>query len=383
MTRARDLANLIGSGNYTSTTFTATAGQTVFTIAHTPNFIQVFMNGLLLDETTDYTSNGTAVTLTSAATAGDELEVVKYNTFSVGDAITQTAADSRYVNTTGDTMTGTLDVQGTITADGLTVDGSSSIRHTDATTNISLTPTSTGGVVNVRDSSGNSQILLDARTTQVGIGTSSPTSVIHASSASNTAINLQTSNASSSVSTNYTSANRTFYTGVDIGGANSAYTVYDGTAGSERMRIDSAGRVTMPYQPSWSLSRGTNQYYATTGGAVIPFYNTGNYVGRHVTGVTSNGSGRITVPVSGRYQINATIYFTRSSGTNDGYAYIMINGAADLWSGSAYAGTGTYYDTITFSQMINLSTNDYLEIHAGGQLYSIYGASTFSGYLVG
>lgn len=114
MTRARDLANLIGSGNYTSTTFTATAGQTVFTIAHTPNFIQVFMNGLLLDETTDYTSNGTAVTLTSSATAGDELEVVKYNTFSVGDAITQTAADSRYVNTTGDTMTGTLDVGGVI-----------------------------------------------------------------------------------------------------------------------------------------------------------------------------------------------------------------------------------------------------------------------------
>ena len=114
MTRARDLANLIGSGNYTSTTFTATAGQTVFTIAHTPNFIQVFMNGLLLDETTDYTSNGTAVTLTSAATAGDELEVVKYNTFSVGDAITQTAADSRYVNTTGDTMTGTLDVGGVV-----------------------------------------------------------------------------------------------------------------------------------------------------------------------------------------------------------------------------------------------------------------------------
>ena len=308
MTRARDLANLIGSGNYTSTTFTATAGQTVFTIAHTPNFIQVFMNGLLLDETTDYTSNGTAVTLTSSATAGDELEVVKYNTFSVGDAITQTAADSRYVNTTGDTMTG-----------GLTVTGSNFANTTYTGTSVNPTGvytglTSDGGfTINVRDSG---------------------------------YLQLSTNN-------------------------------------TERMRIDSAGRVTMPYQPSWSLSRGTNQYYATTGGAVIPFYNTGNYVGRHVTGVTSNGSGRITVPVSGRYQINATIYFTRSSGTNDGYAYIMINGAADLWSGSAYAGTGTYYDTITFSQMINLSTNDYLEIHAGGQLYSIYGASTFSGYLVG
>ena len=106
MTRARDIANLIGSGNYSSTTFTATAGQTAFTISHTQGFVQVFMNGLLLDETVDYTSNGTAITLTSGAAAGDEIEVVAYNTFSVGDAITQTAADTRYANVSGDTFTG-------------------------------------------------------------------------------------------------------------------------------------------------------------------------------------------------------------------------------------------------------------------------------------
>ena len=87
MTRARDLSNLMGSGNFSSTTFTATAGQTVFTIAHTPGFVQVFMNGLLLDLTTDYTSNGSAITLTTAAAVGDEIEVVKYNTFSVADAM--------------------------------------------------------------------------------------------------------------------------------------------------------------------------------------------------------------------------------------------------------------------------------------------------------
>ena len=87
MTRARDTANLVGSGNFSSTTFTATAGQTAFTISHTQGFVQVFMNGLLLDETVDYASNGTAITLTSGAAVGDEIEVVAYNTFSVGDAI--------------------------------------------------------------------------------------------------------------------------------------------------------------------------------------------------------------------------------------------------------------------------------------------------------
>jgi len=127
MTRARDVANLIGSGNYSSTTFTATAGQTVFSIAHTQNFVQVFMNGLLLDLTVDYTSNGSAVTLTSGAAAGDEIEVVAYNTFSVGDALNQAAADTRYVNTTGDTMTGALTVDAAgatvLTLDRATSDG--------------------------------------------------------------------------------------------------------------------------------------------------------------------------------------------------------------------------------------------------------------------
>jgi len=127
MTRARDTANLIGSGNFSSTTFTATAGQTAFTISHTQGFVQVFMNGLLLDETADYTSNGTAITLTSGAAAGDEIEVVAYNTFNVGDAQTQAQADARYVQTTGHTMTGALTVDDDgatpLTVDRATSDG--------------------------------------------------------------------------------------------------------------------------------------------------------------------------------------------------------------------------------------------------------------------
>lgn len=126
MTRARDVANLIGSGNYSSTTFTATAGQTAFTISHTQGFVQVFMNGLLLDLTVDYTSNGSAITLTSGAAAGDEIEVVAYNTFSVGDALNQAAADTRYVNTSGDTMSGTL-----VASDGINLGGTGTANKLD------------------------------------------------------------------------------------------------------------------------------------------------------------------------------------------------------------------------------------------------------------
>ena len=125
MTRARDLSNLMGSGNFSSTTFTATAGQTAFTIAHTQGFIQVFMNGLLLDEIVDYTSNGSAITLTSAAVAGDEIEVVKYNTFSVGDAVkaselgtVTTTFTNKTINLSNNTLSGTKAQFNTALSDG-------------------------------------------------------------------------------------------------------------------------------------------------------------------------------------------------------------------------------------------------------------------------
>ena len=135
MTRARDLSNFIGSGSFSSTTFTATAGQTVFTIAHTQGFVQVFMNGLLLDLTVDYTSNGSAITLTSAAVAGDEIEVVKYGAFSVGDA----------VPASGGTFTGNVGIPGhVVQAQSTFYNTEQSITSTGYTDimSVNITPTS-------------------------------------------------------------------------------------------------------------------------------------------------------------------------------------------------------------------------------------------------
>jgi hypothetical protein len=57
-------------------TVTATAGQTAFTVTYTATFAFVMMNGALLLPTTDYTAtNGTSITLTKAAVAGDVLAV--------------------------------------------------------------------------------------------------------------------------------------------------------------------------------------------------------------------------------------------------------------------------------------------------------------------
>jgi hypothetical protein len=56
---------------------------------------QVYLNGVLLVRTTDYTaSNGTSVVLASAATASDVLNVVAYGAFNVADTYTIAQVDA-------------------------------------------------------------------------------------------------------------------------------------------------------------------------------------------------------------------------------------------------------------------------------------------------
>ena len=315
MTRARDLANLIGSGNYSSTTFTATAGQTAFTISHTQGFIQVFMNGLLLDETVDYTSNGSAVTLTSGAAAGDEIEVVAYNTFSVGDALNQAAADTRYVNTTGDTMTGALTVD-TSTTTNLNVDSANygGIQFKAAGTN-------TGYITSYTDGSGAESMYIGGADT----------------------VNLHT-------------------------GTNHGL-----TGGTTRLAIDGSGRMTLPYQPSFGargLSSSStqqdlvftairhnvgNHYSNSTGRFTCPV--AGTYLfGWTNIGYNTNDVYRYYIRVNGSSNISGT--------GND--THLRIDTGA---TGSEYGTNGM------FVWPVQLSANDYVNIY----YYSDGGTGTYTG----
>ena len=60
--------------------FTATSGQTVFTTTATltGNFIEVFINGIKLRSTSDYTSSTNIVTLLSGANLNDEIDIIIY-----------------------------------------------------------------------------------------------------------------------------------------------------------------------------------------------------------------------------------------------------------------------------------------------------------------
>ena len=64
----------------TEEAFTATQGQTVFTASSSlPTYIQVFVNGIKIRPTADFSKSGTQLTLVSGAIAGDEIDIVRFD----------------------------------------------------------------------------------------------------------------------------------------------------------------------------------------------------------------------------------------------------------------------------------------------------------------
>jgi len=104
----------------THDTFVATSGQTTFaTSGYTPNFLQVFLNGVKLINGDDFTAtNGSDVVLTTGATAGDTVEVLSYSTFEVNS---QTFTGTTTL--TGDLQATTATFSGAVTGTSATLSG--------------------------------------------------------------------------------------------------------------------------------------------------------------------------------------------------------------------------------------------------------------------
>jgi len=101
--------------------FTAAGGETSesglddngLTLAYIPGKEQVYLNGVLLARTSDYTaSNGTSITGLAALTAGDILEIITFTAFELADSIARSLFDAK-----GDILVATsADTPGKLTA---------------------------------------------------------------------------------------------------------------------------------------------------------------------------------------------------------------------------------------------------------------------------
>ena len=156
----------IGSGVALSQyKYTATAGQTTFSgaddggvsLAYVQQNLIVTLNGIVLEDGTDYTaSNGTSIVLTSAAAAGDEMNIVAFKSFAVADVVPASTGGtfSGNIAVPGLTVSGQIDVTGG-TIDGTIIGGTTPAAGTFTTfksTGIDDNATSTAITI---DSSGN------------------------------------------------------------------------------------------------------------------------------------------------------------------------------------------------------------------------------------
>ena len=332
--------------------YTATQGQTAFTgadddgkvLAFTVGQIEVYVNGILMDDS-DFTTTGTGtVTLASAANLNDVINIVSFES---------NIPDNDYVPASGGTFTGNVTAGGTLGVTGdLTV--------------------------------GSSDFFVDVSDDVVGVGTTSPATPIakFGGSAKGLAVKAgqPTVAVEASANSQYVGylgqASTNTYLGALGGGS---LIMQTGTSGTTRMTIDASGNVLMPYQPSF-YAYFTNAIQFSASGSTQKISNFTEY--NDTGNCWDQTNQRFTAPVAGKYYFALTGSYTYSSGYF--FPKLTTNGGTSAVAGAFhYPMQTSSYIPYTITLLIALSANDYVEMmmdtNYGVTLYN----TNFSGFLIG
>jgi hypothetical protein len=156
----------------------------------------------------------------------------------------------------------------------------------------------------------------------------------------------------------------------------------DGSTYTEHMRIDSIGRVTMPYQPVFHAQK--NNGPQTAAEQVITFNVALTNIGSHYSTATS----RFTAPVAGTYHFYASVLDDGTVPSHPGPRVgLRVNGSFIQKQQNFYGTTDSTFNFIHVELTLTLAANDYVDLSNDGSGGPIYGSETlfgyFGGYLLG
>lgn len=248
--------------------------------------------------------------------------------------------DTRFVNTSGDTMTGDLSVTG----------GNFTVGSTNAN------PFNWSGSTNPVS------ISADASNTWAQLS-------LQGNGTGGTGINLGSSGLR--------------HAGIfSLDGSSLAFATNNTNSGistREHMRIDSAGRVTMPYQPAFMVTQAGSTNNQT--GVVVDFSVVIENRGSHFS-LTTN---RFTAPVTGMYHFHVHTFvdagngasseiYLRKNGSIYGFGCEIRNYTSDI--------SASYGPPMTIQATVGCNANDYVDVFTNIGLHANYG-TFFGGYLIG
>jgi hypothetical protein len=309
--------------------FLATAGQTSKTgLSYVPSFVEVYVNGVLLTDTTDFTAtNGNSITFTVALLLNDEVTVVSLKTFTVADHYTKSDADTLLAAKATNTA---LALKAPIASPSFTgkvgIGSSSPVRQLEIKDDGTLGQAIVGIIADAGDPAG------------IFMGT--------------------TSNNNAGGIRYFTDTNKLTLRAND----------------EDRLLIDSAGIVTKPYQPSFRVGSVTYVSSGTTILHTIDFHDIGNNY--------NPANGRFTAPVAGVYYFGAQAISGSASTSSEQNLRFMKNSTAVCDARArSYVESSLHLKTV-----IELAAGDYIYVVVDAG--SVYASSSgfhnqFMGYLIG